>query len=445
MENKKISRNTWTIFFVFGLVGQIAWTIENMYLNVYIYKTVTYDPSAIATMVALSAIVATVATLSMGALSDKLGIRKIFMTIGYLVWGISIISFGYINQGLVSSLFPVEDVVLMTLWIIIIMDCIMTFIGSTANDAAFQSWVTDVTNPSNRGKAEGLIATMPLLGMLVVFGLLDGFTQNEMWKEFFWIVGIIVIISGLLGIFLIKDGNIKKKESHYLKDLAFGFNPKTIKENKMLYIVFVAVAFLGIAQQVFMPYFIIYFEFYVGITNYAILLGAVLILSSIISVIGGRLMDTYGKRKFLVFSTILYIIGMFAIYILGITLKDNLTLSFIFTLIFGVMTMGSYLVAVVVLNAMGRDLVPKTHVGVFSGVRMIFLIMIPMVIGPFIGSAVIKASDLTYVDAFGVIQSIPTPGIFLAGSIIAILAFIPFYWILKHLKKHETNNQLEND
>ena len=71
--------------------------------------------------------------------------------------------------------------------------------------------------------------------------------------------------------------------------------------------------------------------------------------------------------------------------------------------------------------------------------------MIPMVIGPFIGSAVIKASDLTYVDAFGVIQSTPTPGIFLAGSIIAILAFIPLYWIPKHLKKHETNNQLEND
>ena len=441
MKKDKLPARVWTTFVIFGLVGQMAWTIENMYLNVYIYKTVTYDSGAIALMVALSAIVATITTLTMGALSDKLGKRKIFMTLGYIVWGISIISFGYINQDLVTTLFPGFNVVLASLWLIIALDCVMTFIGSTANDAAFQAWVTDVTKPSNRGKAEGLIATMPLLGMLVVFGVLDGFTQKEMWREFFLIVGIIVIVSGILGIFLIKDKEIPKKETHYLKDLIFGFKPKTIKDNKMLYIVFIAVSILGIAQQVFIPYFIIYFEFYIGMTDYAILLGAVLTLASLMSVLGGRLVDKYGKKKFLVLSVLLYIIGMFIMYILGVTIKDDLSLTFIFTLIFGVLMMGSYLVSMVALNSLGRDLMPKTHIGVFSGIRMIFFIMIPMIIGPFIGSMVIKASDNTYVDQFGVIQSTPIPGIFLAGSIVAVIAFIPIYFVLQYLEKEIKSNE----
>ncbi len=436
-HSKNLPGKVWFIFIIYGLIGQMAWTIENMYLNVYIYKTVTYDSNAIATMVAFSAIVATLATLTMGALSDKIGKRKVFMTLGYMIWGISIGLFGFINTASVESIFPNGNVISITLWLIIILDCLMTFVGSSSNDAAFQSWVTDVTNPQNRGKAEGLIATMPLLGMLVVFGLLDGFTQNEQWKTFFFLVGGIVFISGFLGLFLIKDEPIEKKTSHYFKDIIYGFKPKTIQSNKTLYIVFSAVSILGIAQQVFIPYFIIYFEFYIEMENYVILLGAFLTLSSIVSIIGGRLVDKYGKKQFLLLSVFGYIIGMFVLYILGITIKENLTLTFILTLIFGVVMMGSYLVSMVILNALGRDLVPKTHIGVFSGIKMIFFVMIPMIIGPFIGSTVISNSTSTYVDEFGILQSVPTPGIYLAGSVVALLAFIPIFYTIKYLNANK--------
>lgn len=438
MITEKLPKKVWFVFIIFGLIGQMAWTIENMYLNVYIYKTVTYDSNAIATMVALSAIVATIATLTMGALSDKLGKRKVFMTVGYMIWGISIGLFGFINTQNISILFPGGNVILITLWTIIVLDCLMTFVGSTANDASFQAWVTDVTHPTNRGKAEGLIATMPLLGMLVVFGLLDGFTKNEQWKTFFFLVGGIVFISGLIGLFLIHDRPIEKKTSHYFKDIIYGFKPTTIRNHKMLYIVYISVSILGIAQQVFIPYFIIYFEFYLEMSNYVILLGAFLTLSSIMSIIGGRYVDKFGKKPFLILSVIGYVIGMFVLYVLGVSLKDNLTLTFIFTLIFGVLMMGSYLISMVVLNALGRDLVPKTHIGVFSGVKMIFFVMIPMIIGPFIGSFVISNSDSTYMDEFGVLQSVPTPGIYLAGSMVALLAFIPVMYVVKYLKTNQS-------
>lgn len=438
LTERTLTKKVWFVFMIYGLIGQMAWTIENMYLNVYIYKTVTYDPNAIATMVALSAIVATLASLTMGALSDKMGKRKRFMTLGYMIWGVSIGLFGFITKDNVNNIFPNGDIVLITLWAIIILDCVMTFIGSTANDAAFQSWVTDVTTPSNRGKAEGLISTMPLLGMLVVFGLLDGFTQNEQWQTFFFVVGGTVFISGLVGLFLIQDQPIEPKESHYFKDILYGFKPKTIQKNPMLYIVFITVSVLGIAQQVFIPYFIIYFEFYIGLSNYVLLLGAFLTLSSVVSILGGRYIDRHGKRSLLWISAVGYTLGMFILFILGITIQDNLTLTFILTLVFGVWMMGSYLVAMVILNALGRDLVPKTHIGVFSGIKMIFFVMIPMIIGPFIGAFVISASDSTYTDAFGILQSVPTPGIFLAGSLVSILAYFPIYKVHKYLK-HEAS------
>lgn len=438
-ENTKLSKRIWFVFIIYGLIGQMAWTIENMYLNVYIYKTVTYDSNAIAIMVASSAIIATLATLTMGALSDRLGKRKVFMTIGYMIWGISIIGFGFITKSNVSKLFPDSNVIALTIGFIILLDCIMTFIGSSANDASFQAWVTDVTNPSNRGKAEGLISTMPLLGMLVVFGVLDGFTQSSLWKEFFLIVGIIVFISGFLGLFLIKDQTVSKKESHYIKDLIYGFKPSTIKHNQMLYIVFISISLLGVAQQVWLPYFIIYFEFYIGMTDYVILLGGVLLLSSLVSIIGGRLVDKFGKKLFLIPSVIGYIVGMTFMFILGITIKDNLTLTFILTLISGILMMGSYLVSMVILNALGRDLVPKTHIGVFSGIKMVFLVMVPMIIGPFIGSTVISNSSSTYLDEFGVLQSVPIPAIYLAGAIVGVLSFIPILFVFRYIKNSNSS------
>lgn len=449
MKNNKLGARKWTILVLFGLIGQVAWTIENMYLNVYIYKTVTYDPQAIAWMVALSAVMATVATLTMGALSDKLGKRKIFMSVGYILWGLSIIGFAFITKNNIATLFPHADVVVLTVALIILLDCLMTFIGSTANDATFFAWVNDVTDTKNRGRAEGLLATMPLIGMLVVFGALDSFTQNGNWLGFFLIVGITVIIAGIIGLFLVKDQATPRKNSHYFKDLIYGFVPKNIKHNWLLYVIFSAVMVLGIAQQVFLPYFIIYFEYYVGLSDYALLLGGILILASAISFIGGRLVDKYGKKVFLVPATILYIIGMLSLFFFGLFIKDNMTLITIMTMIGGTIMMGAYLVSLVPLNALARDIMPTDRVGVFSGVRMFFFILIPMVVGPFIGSTIIKNSGNTYLDEFGALQYVPTPHIYLAGALVALFTFIPLAIILKtNLEKYkesidETNKNNE--
>ena len=84
MNPSKLSPRVWASLIVFGLFGQLAWTVENMYFNVYVYNTITGNTTVIASMVAFSAITATLTTLFMGALSDKVGKRKIFICAGYM-------------------------------------------------------------------------------------------------------------------------------------------------------------------------------------------------------------------------------------------------------------------------------------------------------------------------------------------------------------------------
>ena len=87
------SKRFWIALFIFSLIGQIAWVVENMYFNVFIYHMFNASQGDIALMVQASAVAATVTTLFIGALSDRLGKRKAFITVGYILWGISILAF----------------------------------------------------------------------------------------------------------------------------------------------------------------------------------------------------------------------------------------------------------------------------------------------------------------------------------------------------------------
>jgi MFS family permease len=77
-----LGRKFWAAMIIFGLMGQVAWVVENMYFNVFIYKMFHASASDISAMVSASAVAATLTTLLMGALSDKVGKRKLFMCLG---------------------------------------------------------------------------------------------------------------------------------------------------------------------------------------------------------------------------------------------------------------------------------------------------------------------------------------------------------------------------
>ena len=201
-----MKKKFWLALTVFSLVGQIAWVVENMYFNVFIYKMFGASAGDISLMVAASAVTATLTTVFMGALSDKIGKRKLFISGGYILWGISIFSFVFLREDVIGkNLAMGVSAATVGISLTIMLDCVMTFFGSTANDAAFNAWLTDSTNDKNRGLAEGINAMMPLLSVLVVFG---GFMFLDLnlagsWTVIFTIIGALMLAVGVLGIFII--------------------------------------------------------------------------------------------------------------------------------------------------------------------------------------------------------------------------------------------------
>ena len=183
----KLGIRKWLSFIIAGLVGQLAWAIENNYFNLFVFDC-TKEYMFIPIMTAVSAAAATITTLLMGALSDRLGKRKSFISTGYILWGISIILFAFLDPK--SSFNLVASSAMTAGTMIVVMDCIMTFFGSTANDASFNAFVNDNTDKTNRGKVESVLSILPLLSMILVVGIAgflpkEGYTTN--WNVFFYI------------------------------------------------------------------------------------------------------------------------------------------------------------------------------------------------------------------------------------------------------------------
>ena len=118
----KISGRIWAVLILVGLSGQFAWTLENMYFNVFLYNTISTDPGYIAAMVAASAVAATVTTLLMGALSDRVGNRRAFISVGYILWGLSTAAFGFITKESAGKLFPAASAAAAAATLVVVMD-----------------------------------------------------------------------------------------------------------------------------------------------------------------------------------------------------------------------------------------------------------------------------------------------------------------------------------
>lgn len=412
----KLGAGKWFSLVLIGLFGQFAWTIENMYFNVFLYNTISTDPRYIASMVAWSAAAATLTTLVMGALSDRVGKRKLFICAGYILWGFATMLFGFITPENAGRLFPGANAAAAAAVMVIVLDCVMTFFGSTANDAAFNAYVTDVTDRSNRGRVESVLAILPLISMLVIFGLFDGLTQQGRWREFFAIFGIAVTAVGVFSIFLIKDdAALRPRWDSYFKNLIYGLRPDVVRANPQLYLSLAAFCLFSVAVQVFFPYLIIYIQNYLGIADYAVILGVVLILASVFSVISGKYIDKIGKMRFTVPAAVIMLTGLGAMYFV----RESLPV-----MAAGTVMMSGYMMMSAALGANIRDWTPADKVGHFQGIRMIFAVLLPMIIGPAIGAAVIRGSDSTYIE-LGQVKTVPTPEIYLAAAVVLLTVAVP--------------------
>ncbi len=416
--NRKLGRKFWTAMLLFGLIGQVAWVVENMYFNVFIYKMFRATAAQISLMVGASSVAATVTTVLMGALSDKLGKRKFMICTGYLVWGVSILSFALIRMDVLTPIAgSTAAAAALGINLVIVMDCVMTFFGSAANDAAYNAWLTDCGDDTNRGKIEGFNSMMPLVSILVVFGGFMGFDleKSSSWTAIFIIIGVVVLLLGISGYFLIEEspGADKVREAcgPYWKTVFYSFRPDVLWQNKTLYAVLGCFALFGISIQTFMPYLILYYEKSLEMADYVLIMAPAIVIAAVITALYGKVYDKHGFGK----SIVPVMAALMAGYVILYFTRAKLPVF-----IGSLLMMTGYMTGMAVFGAMIRDHIPEGRAGQFQGIRIIGQVLVPGIIGPAIGAYVLRDAK-QIVNSDGTTSFLPHEGIWMAAFITGLV------------------------
>lgn len=454
MNEKKLGLRNWVSIILIGLIGQIAWAIENNYINLWVYSQ-SHNADHINWMTISSAVVATLTTFFIGALSDRLGKRKIFIAGGYTVWGLFVFLFGVMslsNMEAISGGDAAKAILLVGIGNVLV-DCLMTLFGSTGNDASFNAYVTDVTNKKNRPLVESILSIMPLvsMGLMLALGGILGIPNASLspenaakpWLIFFLIAGILTSGVGIASFFLLPKDNIKpNRDEKYFAHIISGFRPRAIKANPIFYIALLAFMLFNIGVDSFMPYIMVYFqnipEF--GTSNFLLGMGIIMGVASLIVILFGAFLEKIGKEKVLIPAVIAMAGGALWLFFI-----PN---HFALLVIGGIILMGGYLLGTASLGAEIRDLTPKNDVGATQSVRMVFVVLLPMVIGSNLSNATFQTAEA--LNEFGQKEKAPDHNMFIVTAIAAALALIPIIVLL--VKKRgastasihlENNNQAE--
>jgi MFS family permease len=418
IPSSRITSRTWFVMLALALTGQIAWAVENSWFNTFVYDTLTPDPRPVAWMTAASAITATLTTLLMGTLSDRTrsrwGRRRPFILFGYILWGISTILFPTVAYIKISSL---------AIFMVVVADSIMTFFGSTANDAAFNAWTADVATSDTRGRVEGVLNLSVFLAQIVAMVAAGMLIDSLGYFIFFYLLGGIVTVVGLIAGSLLHDasGPTDKPTRSFWSEFAELFNLDTLRQNRQLFILLLFIMVSSIGMEVSFPYLIVYLNNFVGVTKseFSIIGGAVMVGSAALAIPFGILADKWNKRNMIAVAIVASSLG-------GILL--SLVRSLPLLALTGLLWQAFSVAASIASVAWLKDLLPEQSRGKFLGIRMIFWIAIPMVIGPWIGSTLIQNFGIP-TTLNGQAGFVPVPIIFQVGSVIALLSLIPLSFI----------------
>ncbi len=445
----------WACILLIGLFGQIAWAIENNYINLWVFSQ-SHDASHINWMTMSSSIVATLTTFFIGALSDRLGKRKIFIALGYSIWGVTVALFGVMSLSNMNALAggDVLKAILLVGVMNVIVDCVMTFFGSTSNDAAFNAFVTDQTDESNRPFVESILSVMPIISLAAMLGVgmilgipgTQGDVPNTEWANkmaqpwliFFVVFGALTTAVGIIAFFLLPKDTIKpNREENYFKHMVKGFFPNTVKANPMFYIALLAFMFFNIGVDSFMPYIMVYMQNLPFMGNngmdFIMALGIIFGVSAAMVLVIGAFLNRIGKNKVMIPALALMFCGALGLFFSGE--------SFAWSIVAGIGLIGGYLIGTAALGAKIRDLTPENDVGAFQSTRMVFAVMLPMIIGSNVSLAAFQTETPALPDASGSTQKQPDKWMFVVTMCACALTLIPLLWMLLRERKQ---NKLEN-
>mgnify|MGYP000041241076 FL=1 len=411
---RKIGWKNWTLIWVLGMAGQICWNIENSWFNNFVYDKIAPNPSIVAWMVGVSAAVTTFSTFLVGTWSDRIGKRRPFIGIGYIFWGIFTIVFG------LGKFLPKNPLFLAAAFVVAA-DAVMSFFGSMGNDGSFSAWTTDISHEGNRGRVGGALAVMPVLA--TIFGaVVSGMIIDAIdFFAFFVLMGGLVSLIGILSLCTLKESPslaAKKDPKGFWHQFLSVFRFKTVTENKELFWVFIVMSVYFIGFNVYFPYITIYFVNYLGFdyTMTGLVQGVGLLGASLLTIPAARFIDR-GRIP----AVICAAVACNTAGLIMVSLSD----AFLPLLLVGILGAGTgYVLVFQALTAWIKNLYPVGQRGQFEGVKIIFFVLIPMLLGPAIATPVINTLGVEKVIN-GVAGMVPGPSLFWISAALTSLTLLP--------------------
>lgn len=386
----------------------------------FVYVEVAYDVNITSWMVAVSALASTVTTLVFGTLSDRIGKRKPLIIWGFICWGLVTFGFAFgaeLSNTVIAGIFCV------------IMDGIMSAIGSIGSDAGYMAWTIDITTKRERAKLGAWLGVMPLLSTVVV-SLIAGFVVDKL--GYFWlfaIVGGIVTIFGFLAIFVVKDSPTlaPQKRGSFRQQFLEALDIKNFVKNKALMMVLIVYAVYMILFDLWTPYSTVYMINYIGFSATQASLGAGIgiIIASLFAIPFTKLVQK-GKKEF----TVLVIVTMVSIVgdvIFGLTAYTH---SYIVGLIGIILLLMGYVGVEQTCVSWMKNLFPTNAYGQYEGIRMIFYVAVPMVVGSSLANFLINTFGAKIGDGVVVNETV-----FYIVAALSVVIIIPSYLADKYVKK----------
>ncbi len=419
MDENKIPRRIILSIYLISMAGNIAWAVENQYYNVFLYNEIAPVPLYVSLMVLITAFVSTFTTIIMGAISDVKAKRKFFMVYSFVCWAFA------------TALFPFAAFVrpiIMAVFIAILFDSIMTYFGATAYDACFNAYVTDVTTLENRGKAVGIMEIMVLVSTLLIYASAGFIIIAIGYYAFFILIGLMTGLIGVIGALVAKDSeNLKPLNISIWQHLKSTFKKDVITENKDFFLMMIGLGIWAVGFNVYFPFILVYLQHHVGLglEMASIVMFLALLVSIILGIPIGILIDKIGRKKTAIISLILesFTLILFAF-----------STQFIFIVITGILWVLFMTMWHISSQTWIKDLYPEEKYGQFSGYFLLFNVLIGMSIGPLIGGYISTIYGKPIVID-GIPGTVPPPLIFIVGALILIFAIIP---VLKAKEKSKT-------
>ncbi|MEM1523738.1 MAG: MFS transporter [Thermofilaceae archaeon] len=409
MANFGLSKRILASIILMGFAGQVAWTVENQYFNVFLYNVIIPDPAYVSYMVALSAVVATLTSILIGAFSDarttRWGKRRPYLLL-FSVW------------GLVTGLFPMAAWLrpaVLAAWFAIFWDCLMTFFGSAAYDANFNAYVIDVTTVENRGKVMGIVSILGGLSLILIYAFAGLFIEIFGYFNFFYLVGALTASLGTIGALLAEEPSAPPSaQGSVLTRIKESFSPEFIRRHASVFTLLLASGIGGVGYQTFFPYILIYIQHYLqyplGLAS--ILIFIALLVGMIAGLLSGFAVDKFGRKKF---GILTHVLGALALYAFSFARQIHETLAL------GIAWVSLLSCSGVAIGTWLRDLFPEEKRGEFSGYNILFNVAFTMIPGPMIGSWLIhQFGERRVINGEEAI--IPAPVIFQAGALIMLLS-----------------------